>query len=126
MSSLNDVMNQTMAKMKELVDVNTVIGNPITTPDGTTLIPVSKVSFGFASGGNDGVGKNDKPSFGAGSGAGVSIVPIAFMVVTQGNVRMIYIDPPTNSSLDKVIDMAPALIDKLKAGKKEESAAPTL
>ena len=62
MSSLNDVMNQTMAKMKELVDVNTVIGTPITTPDGTTLIPVSKVSFGFASGGNDGVGKNDKPS----------------------------------------------------------------
>ena len=126
MSSLNDVMNQTMAKMKELVDVNTVIGNPITTPDGTTLIPVSKVSFGFASGGNDGVGKNDKPSFGAGSGAGVSIVPIAFMVVTQGNVRMIYIDPPTNSSLDKVIDMAPALIDKLKSGKKEEPAVPTL
>ncbi|MBR5284509.1 MAG: GerW family sporulation protein [Clostridia bacterium] len=126
MSSLNDVMNQTMAKMKELVDVNTVIGNPITTPDGTTLIPVSKVSFGFASGGNDGVGKNDKPSFGAGSGAGVSIVPIAFMVVTQGNVRMIYIDPPTNSSLDKVIDMAPALIDKLKSGKKEEPVVPTL
>jgi len=121
MSSLNDVMNQTMAKMKELVDVNTVIGNPITTPDGTTLIPVSKVSFGFASGGNDGVGKNDKPSFGAGSGAGVSIVPIAFMVVSQGNVRMIYIDPPTNSSLDKMIDMAPTLIDKFKSGKKEDT-----
>jgi len=121
MSSLNEVMNQTMAKMKELVDVNTVIGNPITTPDGTTLIPVSKVSFGFASGGNDGVGKNDKPSFGAGSGAGVSIVPIAFMVVSQGNVRMIYIDPPTNSSLDKMIDMAPTLIDKFKSGKKEEA-----
>ena len=122
MSSLNDVMNQTMAKMKELVDVNTVIGTPITTPDGTTLIPVSKVSFGFASGGNDGVGKNDKPTFGAGSGAGVSIVPIAFMVVSQGNVRMIYIDPPTNSSLDKIIDMAPSLIDKIKGGKSEEAA----
>lgn len=122
MSSLNDVMNQTMAKMKELVDVNTVIGTPITTPDGTTLIPVSKVSFGFASGGNDGVGKNDKPTFGAGSGAGVSIVPIAFMVVSQGNVRMIYIDPPTNSSLDKIIDMAPSLIDKIKGGKNEEAA----
>ena len=120
MSSLNDVMNQTMAKMKELVDVNTVIGNPITTPDGTTLIPVSKVSFGFASGGNDGVSKNDTPSFGAGTGAGVSIVPIAFMVVSQGNVRMIYIDPPSNSSLDKMIDMAPTLIDKFKSGKKEE------
>lgn len=122
MSSLNDVMNQTMAKMKELVDVNTVIGNPITTPDGTTLIPVSKVTFGFASGGSDSTAKADKPSFGAGSGAGVSIVPIAFIVVSGGNVRMIYIDPPTNSSLDKIIDMAPGLIDKLKPGKKEEAA----
>ena len=118
-------MNLTMEKLRQMVDVNTVVGNPITTPDGTTLIPVSKVTFGFASGGTDG----NNIRFGAGSGAGVSIVPIAFMVVTQGNVRMIYIDPPTNSSLDKVIDMAPALIDKFKAGKKEEPAnpaAPTL
>ena len=117
MNNVNDVMNQTMAKIKELIDVNTVIGNPIKTPDGTTLIPVSKVSFGFASGGTDGKNKADKPSFGAGSGAGVSIVPIAFMVVNAGNVRMIYIDPPTNSSLDKLIDMAPGLIDKVKGNK---------
>ena len=123
MSSLNDVMNQTMAKMKELVDVNTVIGTPITTPDGTTLIPVSKVTFGFASGGSDGTAKADKPSFGAGSGAGVSIVPIAFIVVSSGNVRMIYIDPPTNSSLDKIIVMAPGLIDKFKPGKKDDASA---
>ena len=123
MSSLNDVMNQTMAKMKELVDVNTVIGTPITTPDGTTLIPVSKVTFGFASGGSDGTAKAARPSFGAGSGAGVSIVPIAFIVVSSGNVRMIYIDPPTNSSLDKIIDMAPGLIDKFKPGKKDDASA---
>ncbi len=121
MSSLNEVMGQTMSKIKELVDVNTVVGEPITTPDGTTLIPVSKVTFGFASGGTDGTDKNDKTSFGAGSGAGVSIVPIAFIVVSSGNVRMIYIDPPTNSSVDKIIDMVPGIIDKFKGSKKEET-----
>ena len=118
MSNVNDVMNQTMAKMKELVDVNSVVGNPINTPDGTTLIPVSKVTFGFASGGSDGTQKAEKAAFGAGSGAGVSITPIAFIVITNGNVRMIYIDPPTNSSIDKVIDMVPDLINKF-AGKKK-------
>ena len=120
MSNLNEVMSQTISKIKELVDVNTVVGNPITTPDGTTLIPVSKVTFGFASGGTDGKDKADKPSFGAGSGAGVSIVPIAFIVVSSGNTKMIYIDPPTNTSLDKAIDMVPDIIDKFKAGRKQE------
>ncbi|MEA4921319.1 MAG: GerW family sporulation protein [Clostridiaceae bacterium] len=122
MSSLSDVMSQTISKIKELVDVNTVIGNPITTIDGTTLIPVSKVTFGFASGGMDGKDKADKPSVGAGSGAGVSIVPIAFIVVSGGNVRMIYIDPPANSSLDKVIDMVPGIIDKFKKEKHQDSS----
>ena len=120
MSNLNEVMSQTISKIKQLVDVNTVVGNPITTPDGTTLIPVSKVTFGFASGGTDGKDKADKPSFGAGSGAGVSIVPIAFIVVSSGNTKMIYIDPPTNTSLDKAIDMVPDIIDKFKAGRKKE------
>lgn len=118
MSNVNDVMNQTMAKMKELVDVNSVVGNPINTPDGTTLIPVSKVTFGFASGGSDGTQKTEKAAFGAGSGAGVSITPIAFIVITNGNVRMIYIDPPTNSSIDKVIDMVPGIMDRFSLGKK--------
>ena len=118
MSNVNDVMNQTMAKMKELVDVNSVVGNPINTPDGTTLIPVSKVTFGFASGGSDGTQKDEKAAFGAGSGAGVSITPIAFIVITNGNVRMIYIDPPTNSSIDKVIDMVPGIMDRFSLGKK--------
>ena len=118
MSNVNDVMNQTMAKMKELVDVNSVVGNPINTPDGTTLIPVSKVTFGFASGGSDGTQKAEKAAFGAGSGAGVSITPIAFIVITNGNGRMIYIDPPTNSSIDKVIDMVPGIMDRFSLGKK--------
>ncbi len=125
MSNVSDVMNQTMAKMKEMVDVNSVVGNPITTPDGTTLIPVSKVTFGFVSGGSDGNTKPEKTTFGAGSGAGVSITPIAFIVINNGNVRMIYIDPPTNTSIDKVIDMVPGIIDKFSAGFKKPAEEST-
>lgn len=119
MSNVNETMNQIVSRIKDLVDTNTVVGNPITTPDGTTLIPVSKVMFGFGIGGSDGKDKSDRPTFGAGSGAGVSMVPVAFIVVSNGNVRMIYIDPPTNSSLDKVIDMVPGIIDKFTAGKND-------
>lgn len=122
MSNVNETMNQTISRIKELVDTNTVVGNPITTPDGTTLIPVSKVTFGFGFGGSDGQNKSDKPTFGAGSGAGVSMTPIAFLVVSAGNVRMIYIDPPTNSTLDKAIDMVPGIIDKFKSGKGGDAA----
>ena len=117
MSNLNEIMGTTMEKIRSMLDVNMVVGDPITTPDGTTLIPVSKVSFGFASGGSDGTNVR----YGAGSGAGASIVPIAFLVVNQGNVRMIYLDPHTNSALDKAIDMVPGIIDKFKKDKPEES-----
>ncbi len=120
MSNLNDAMEKTMAKIKELVDVNTVIGQPITTIDGTTLIPVSKVSFGFVSGGHD--QEEAKKAFSAGSGAGVSILPIAFIVVTESNVRMIYIDSPTNTAVDKVIDMVPGIIDKFKKPQSTDTA----
>lgn len=117
MSNLSEMMGTTMEKIRDMLDVNMVVGSPITTPDGTTLIPVSKVSFGFASGGSDGTNVR----YGAGSGAGASIVPMAFIVVNNGNVRMIYIDPPTNSAIDKAIDMVPGLIDKLKKDKPEET-----
>lgn len=116
MSNISDAMNHTMEKLREMIDVNTVVGQPITTPDGTTLIPVSKVTFGFASGGTD--GQNIR--YGAGSGAGVTITPLAFVVISQGNVRMIYIEPPANSTLDKAVDMLPGLVDKFKKEKPEE------
>lgn len=116
MSSIQEAMNLTMEKLRDMIDVNTVVGQPITTPDGTTLIPVSKVSFGFASGGTDG----NNLRFGAGSGAGVSIIPLAFIVVNQGNVRMIYVEPPTNSTLDKAVDMIPGILEKFKKDKPEE------
>ena len=114
---LPNMLESTIAKIREMVDSNTVVGQPITTPDGTSLIPVSKVTFGFASGGTDGTNVR----YGAGAGAGVTITPVAFIVVNQGNVRMIYVEPPTNSALDKALDMVPQLVDKFKKDKPEES-----
>lgn len=115
MSEINQVMQDTMAKIKEMVDVNTIVGNPITTPDGVTLIPVSKVTFGFAAGGSDGKSKETQPvRFGAGSGAGVTISPVAFIVLSGGNARLLYVDPPANTTVDRIIDLAPQLVDKFK------------
>ena len=109
MSGVNESMGITMEKIKNMIDVNTVVGDPITTPDGTTLIPVSKVSFGFASGGTDGTNMR----FGAGAGAGVNITPIAFIVIKDGNTRMIYVQAPLNYAFDKIIDMIPEAADKV-------------
>lgn len=118
MSNLSDFMGQSMEKIREMIDVNTIVGNPITTPDGTTLIPVSKVTFGFASGGSDVANQGPAPSsplhYGAGSGAGVSVNPVAFVVVNEGNVRMLYLDPPGYGTVDRVLDMVPGVIDKLR------------
>ena len=121
MNSVNEAMKDTMEKIRQMVDVNAVVGEPITTPDGTTLLPVSKVTFGFAAGGTDGTNLR----FGAGSGAAVSVTPMAFIVVSQGNVRMIYVEPPTNSTVDKLVDMVPPAVEKLtQAFKKDKPAAP--
>ena len=90
MSNIHDAMNLTMQKLREMIDVNTVVGQPITTPDGTNI------------------------RFGAGSGAGVTITPQAFVVISNGNVRMLYVDPPANSTLDKAVDMIPGIVDKFK------------
>ena len=78
-----------MEKIREMIDVNTIIGDPITTPDGTVIIPVSKVSFGFGSGGSDFPNKRDRDLFGGGAGAGISIQPLAFLVVFQGDVKLL-------------------------------------
>jgi sporulation protein YtfJ len=111
---ITSVMNATMGKIKELVDTNTVIGKPITTADGIMLIPLSKVSFGFASGGSEFAASKDRPGMGAGSGAGVKVEPIGFLVIKDGNVRMLNIAPTTNT-VDRIIDMAPSVIDRVDA-----------
>ena len=103
-------MDVTMTKIREMVDVDTVIGSPVSTPDGITIIPVSKVSYAFGGGGSDFPVK-EKSGFGGGSGAGVRIEPVGFLIVKDGGVRMINITPPAANTVDRVIEKAPEIIE---------------
>ena len=114
-------MDVTMTKIKQLVDTNTIVGNPITTPDGITVIPVSRVSFGFGSGGGDRNGAKGAGYVG-GNGGGVKINPIGFLVIKDGACRMINIAPPASNTLDRVVEMAPDLIDKIESFLDKRSA----
>ena len=107
---IQGLMNVTMEKIHQMVDSNTIIGKPIITEDGTTILPVSKVSFGFASGGTDFDGKNaaNKDLFGGGSGAGVNIQPVAFLVVKDGCVRTIQLSDNADT-INRALTMLPEL-----------------
>ncbi|MBR2715180.1 MAG: GerW family sporulation protein [Ruminococcus sp.] len=110
---INSLMDTTMKKIKEMIDVNTIIGDPITTPDGTTVIPVSKVSYGFASGGSDLPTKRDnKECFGGGSGAGVTINPVAFLYISKDMVKLIPIEK-YDGAVDRIVGMVPDMFDKV-------------
>lgn len=119
---IQGLMDVTLEKIKSMVDSNTIIGNPINMADGTMILPVSKVTFGFASGGSDFPSKNPKELFGGGSGAGVSISPIAFLVVHEGDVHLLQLSD-TSNSLDRVIGMMPEMVDKVSElfSKKDKS-----
>ena len=124
-NNIGNLVDITMNKLHDIVDVDTVVGSPITTPDGITIIPVSKVSYAFASGGSDfRVKEHANMGFGGGNGAGVKIDPIGFLVVKDGNVRMVSITPPASTTLDRVIEKAPELMDTVQEflGKKNKSA----
>lgn len=114
---INELLSTTMQKVRELVDANTIVGQPIQTQDGVTLIPVSRLSMGFAGGGSDFAAKNQKPegknSFGGGTGAGVKVEPVAFLVVKDGFVRLLPVAPPPATTLDRAIELAPELFDKV-------------
>ena len=110
---LSDLMRSTMEKVHEMVDTNTIIGQPITTPDGVTLIPISKVSLGFGGGGGD-YGKGTKENFGGGAGAGVKIDPVAFLILKDGVARMMPVAASPKSTMDRIVDMAPELMDKVE------------
>ena len=111
---LNDLMSTTLEKVREMADTNTIVGEPIVTPDGVTLIPVSKISFGFGSGGGS-YGKNpNQDKFGGGSGAGVKIDPVAFLVVKDGVTRVLPVAVPPASTMDRIVDMIPDLLDKVE------------
>ena len=112
---LTEMMGSTMEKIREMVDTNTVVGQPITTDDGVTLIPVSKLSFGFASGGSDFAGKSQQTgkNFGGGAGAGVNVTPVAFLVVKDGNVKLLPVAPPPADTAGRVVEMVPEMFDKI-------------
>ncbi len=116
---LSELMSTTMQKIREMVDVNTIVGEPICTDDGVTLIPVSKLSFGFGSGGSDFSTKNQKPdtdnAFGGGSGAGVNISPVAFLIVKGSTVKLLNVAPAPGTTVDRVVEMVPELVDKVTA-----------
>lgn len=124
---IQGMMDTSMGKIKEMVDVNTIIGDPITTPDGTVIIPISKVGFGFAAGGSDFPSKQPKDLFGGASGAGVSIQPLGFLVVSNGDVKILQLDNSENTA-DRMVGIVPEVIQSISdlfQNKKNKADKPT-
>ena len=119
---LQNLMETTMNKVHEMVDTNNIVGQPITTPDGVTLIPISRVSFGFGGGGGDYGKSGAKENFGGGSAAGVKIDPVAFLIIKDGTTRVMPVAVPPVSTVDRIVDMAPDIVDRVGKifGKKED------
>ena len=120
---LSAMMQEAMGKVREMVDVNTIVGQPIEA-DGVTLIPISKVSFGFGGAGTEYSGKQaaEKQNLGGGLASGVKIAPVAFLVVKDGTVRVLPVAVPAANTVDRVVEMVPDLVDKVTGilKKKEE------
>ncbi|MFZ5965809.1 MAG: GerW family sporulation protein [Bacillota bacterium] len=131
------LMKTTMESLKDMVDVNTIVGDPVETPDGTVIIPISRVSFGFASGGgeynmkqrdegNESEENAGKLPFAGGTGAGVSVQPVAFMIVGNGQMKLMSVDQNANM-VESIINMTPKILDRIqnmseqKEKKKEQS-----
>ncbi|PYZ93761.1 sporulation protein YtfJ [Salipaludibacillus keqinensis] len=125
---IQGLMKTAMENLKEMVDVNTIVGDPVETPDGSVILPVSKVGFGFAAGGSEFVLKNQnlhgpgqrspegeekKHPFGGGSGGGVSITPIAFLVVSSHGVKMIHLDHQAHL-YEKLMEFTPQVVEKIQ------------
>ncbi|MFB5191210.1 GerW family sporulation protein [Alicyclobacillus fastidiosus] len=120
---IQGLMQTAMSNIREMVDVNTIIGDPVETPDGTVILPVSKVGFGFAAGGSEfapstshgsGGSSDGENPFGGGSGGGVSITPIGFLIVHGNNVRLLSTDNQ-NQLYDRLIDMAPSVMERIQS-----------
>ena len=113
---IEGLMQTAMESLKAMVDVNTILGDPVETPDGSVIVPVSRVSFGFAAGGTEFEVENRRDGggfpFGGGSGAGISLQPVAFLVVGQGQIRLLPIEG--NAVVDRLLDMAPKVMEQLQ------------
>lgn len=114
--NLPNMLDNTIAKIREMVDANSVVGDPITTVDGVTIIPISKISIGLGGGGSDYVSRHvnhQENPFGGGVGAGVKITPVAFLIVREGNVRMLPVAEAANTTADRLVEMVPDTLDKI-------------
>jgi len=114
--NLPNMLENTIAKIREMVDANTVVGTPITTADGVTIIPISNISVGIGGGGSDFVSKNlnhHENPFGGGVGAGVKVTPVAFLIIKEGSVRMLPVASPANTTADRIVEMVPDTLDKI-------------
>lgn len=114
--NLPDMLQATLQKVKELMDVNSVVGDPITTPDGVTILPVCKVSYGVGGGGSDFSTKtNNRPNypFGGGAGVGAKIVPIAFLIVKGESVRLLPVTAAPSTTADRALEMVPDVLDRI-------------
>ncbi len=122
--SANGILKTTIEKVRDLVDVSTIIGEPINLPDGLTIIPVSKVTYGFASGGSDFPSKNNVELFGGAGGAGITINPVAFLVVKDGDVTIKHIVSGDNA-VERAVSLVPEMFDKVAnlAKKKDDKSA---
>ena len=116
---IQGMMDTAMSNIKSMIDVNTIVGDPVTTPDGTVIIPISTVSFGFGAGGSqfetkdkNGIPTSKEPLFGGGCGGGANIKPVAFMVVGNGTVKLMPATP-SSSSADKIASLIPEIFDKV-------------
>ena len=127
---IENLMRTTMENLRDMIDVNTIIGDPVETPDGKCIIPISKVSFGFASGGSEfpntkqPENTSSKYPFGGGSGAGVSVKPVAFLVLQGDSIRLLPVDH--DNTYDRIVDTVPQVLDVLKdlvkGNKKEQTS----
>ena len=110
---LEDLMRTTIDKVRQMADANTIVGQPIHTPDGVTLIPITRLSFGFGSGGGS-YGKASKDGFAGGGAAGVRMEPVAFLTIKDGITRVLPVGLPPANTVDRLVDMAPDLVDRVE------------
>ena len=114
--NLPNMLENTIEKIRQMVSANTVVGDPIVTTDGVTILPVCKISVGLGGGGSDFVPKNtnnQENPFGGGVGAGMKVTPVAFLVIKDGNVRMLPVAMPANSTAERIVEMVPDTLDRI-------------
>lgn len=126
---LNEVLQESMAKVREMVDTNTIVGQPIQTADGVTLIPISRVSFGFGGGGTAFGSKKEPaadPNLGTALGAGVKVEPVSFLIIKDGSVRVLPVAVPAVNTVDRIVELVPDVVDKVSGFIRKKTEEPEL